>query len=855
MNRRSIIGALILPAVLSAISGEVICRVPAAEPAPTPVRVYSHLLAPAEHPDYTRRAVKPPGWGVFDHQTQFTALRGFQVDNGEITDLQKALDLYTVTNDLGRVVWPSYPILFANNLEALADEIKRRNLFLFDVWGFVPGSGPGGYWQQFKPPTNVFTMLEGKLGDRWLGTDIGEQDGRYVGGYANQMTPNSPHRFDQYLNFQRHFERMGDDLGNRHATLVSLNFGHYLLREGTYTLIGAETAQGLPNAQVYYSFIRGAGKQYGVPWFGNVSVYNRWGFKSYAAGGETAGTSLSLMKRLMYSHILYNCVAVGFESGWFYPDNRLSPIGRIQQSAQRWVRKLGQPGVQHTPVALLLDFDAGWTVPRHLYSGAIYRVWGNLPYDSRDYLTDGILNLIYPGYADSSYFHNETGFSTATPYGDIADCLLSDAPRWLLNRYGVVVVTGKSRDRELHDKLATYVAGGGHLVVVGEKWIAESGKGRVTVVPGTGLASEAPGPVHTGEDQHLESPRPLAAATRETLDRVFKEQRLFEVDARLGLITCRQRAGEYTLGILNNSWAELPLQIKSLCGPLESVQELPLDTAERAETGFVPAGSERVPLGTNTASTIAGGDIRIFAVRVNETGVAEVSHRAPGPRPKGVVLSLRDARSIKEEILRRPTFFQHFDGVMVDWRYLHEREKDALAREAGWIKRQGLVVMADLSAGINLYPDLRLLDNVHADYEASMAAIADVMAKMQIIGARQLLLSLHRLPENNYEGGWEGFAPALKRLAVEAAGHGITLYLRGAPGKSPPDLLPMLTRVGAANLKIAAPSGGVDDKTKPAVGIWLASSPRQLRERQDNSDLPVVLDCGTANWDEEYPGP
>jgi hypothetical protein len=128
-----------------------------------------------------------------------------------------------------------------------------------------------------------------------------------------------------------------------------------------------------------------------------------------------------------------------------------------------------------------------------------------------------------------------------------------------------------------------------------------------------------------------------------------------------------------------------------------------------------------------------------------------------------------------------------------------------------------------------------------------------VMAKMQIIGARQLLLSLHRLPENNYDGGWEGFDPALKRLAAEAAQRGITLYLREAPGKSPPDLLPTLTRVGAPNLKIAAPVGSGNEKTKAAVGIWLAPSPRQLRERPDNGDIPVVLDWVSENWDEEYP--
>ena len=156
--------------------------------------------------------------------------------------------------------------------------------------------------------------------------DNGEQDGWYIGGYASELYPSSASRREQYLNFQRHFERLTRDLGNKLSTLVSLNFGHYFLKEGVYTFIGAETGQALPNGQVFYSFIRGAGKQYGVPWFGNASVFNRWGWKQYGpdihdghiTGGPTHGTSLSLLKRLLYSQILYNSMMVGFESSYFY---------------------------------------------------------------------------------------------------------------------------------------------------------------------------------------------------------------------------------------------------------------------------------------------------------------------------------------------------------------------------------------------------------------------------------------------------------------------------------------------------------------------------------------------------------
>ncbi len=884
-----------------------------------PHRVYSRLLDPREHPDYDRRAVQPPTWSTFKDRTQFTCLRGFNVADDLITGHAAELEKFTRTHELGDVIWPSYPILFAKNLGELADEIRRRDLYLFDVWGYVPGSGPGGYWQQFRPPSEAFTLLESKLGERWLGTDIGEQDGRYVGGYAEQMTPASASRLEQYFNFQRHFEMMGDHLGNKHATLVSLNFGHYFLKEGTYTLIGAETAQALPNNQVYYAFIRGAGKQYGVPWFGNASIYNRWGFKTYGSSGRsdgyehgpTKGTSLSLMKRLLYSHIFYNSVAVGFENGWFDGD-RLSPIGTIQQTAQRWIRANGQPGVMHTPVALLVDFTAGWTFPRHLYSDKVYRVWGNLPYEPGDFLTDAVLDLLYPGYQDSSYFHDESGFIAPTPYGDFADCLLSDAPGWLFERYPVVVLAGALRGGlELRDKLQAYVERGGHLVltagnlarlpggVAGHTGIAADlsvrvGKGRLTAFAseyGIDLQpdSERKSPIRSEVDQPLPKPYKLRPEVRKGLEEILTHQALFALsDRELSLITCRKGPGEFTLCIANNSWRERPLEIASRCGPLVAIRELPLDTAEKSAVGYLPASVSVDLLGRSTETTIAGGDVRVFSVRVNEAGVEEIAHLVPPTRPKGRFLTLRRLQSIKEEILTRPTFFEHFDGVVVDWRYVADREKAALQRESGWIRRQGLRVSVDLSSGANLYPGLRLIDNIAEDYSASIDTITNVMEKMECLGSRDLILSLHRYPENNFTGEQTraAFEKTLKALASHAAAHQVTLHLRLASGKPPwniPDALKMLEAVNAPNLRLAPSTALLPESPETSdlaqrlssrLGLWLVSARRQdvggkswdahapihgapssdipCRWIALSPETPVVLDAICTGPDEEY---
>ena len=928
-------------------------------------RVYTHLLDPREHPDYSRRHVRPPSWDTFEGRTRLTTLRGFKIEDGRIVNYAEELEKYTKKFELGEVIWPMYPILFTENLGDLADEIKRQKLFLFDIWGYVPGSGPGGVWQQYQAPAGVFELLEAKLGERWLGADNGEQDGRYIGGYASQFYPTSSDRLEQYLNFQRHFERLTFELGNKLSTLVSLNFGHYFLKEGVYTLIGAETAQALPNGQIYYAFIRGAGKQYGVPWFGNASVWNRWGWKQYGAeqhdggvtGGPTHGTSLSLLKRLLYSHILYNSMLVGFESSWFYPprEEELSPVGLIQRAAGRWMREVGAPGAMLTPIALMLDFFAGWTFPRHLYTPEVYRVWGNLPYGPGDYLADGVLDMLYPGYQDSSFYHDESGFLSATPYGDSADCLLSDAPDWLLDRYPVLVVAGElGGGAEIRDRLDSYVKRGGHLLLtagnlaklpgglagieakaevkrletgagvqVGRTRIIEDspfdlcqlsfpkiarvraeaagvpavvemayGEGRLTVLGslfGVGAVRAHEGEILNEVDKPLAQPFPLLKHVRSVLDEAFRGQVLIEAGEGLSLITCRKGPGEYTLGIANHTWRQQPLKIASRCGRLESVRELTLDQSEKGAVGYLPLGSEKMSLGVSDDGHIAGGDVRIFAVRVQEDSLTEIAHVAPPARPRGRLLPLRGLGPLREAVWGRPSFFAHFDGVVIDWRYLQVREREELAQEAGWVGQQGLSVVVDLTSGINLFPDLRLLNNLRQDHAASLAAIEDVIAKMEILPARDLVMSLHRYPETNFseEQAWQSFEATLRQVSERARRREVTVHLRLSLNKPPEDVkkaVEFAGRVGAPNLRLApstafllASKAGLDENLallKGQVGLWLVSSSQTdvagrvwtangpVRACQDGRALarilaiapeaPLLFDVPYASPDEAY---
>jgi hypothetical protein len=418
------------------------------------------------------------------------------------------------------------------------------------------------------------------------------------------------------------------------------------------------------------------------------------------------------------------------------------------------------------------------------------------------------------------------------------------------------------------------------------------GRGQVTVFASPfGVEPDAtagPG-VRSETDKPLPKPFKLTPEVRLGLEGILRSQQLFTVQGEgLSVITCRKGAGEYTVGIANNTWREQPFHLESPCGKVESLRELPLDTSEAGAPGQTPEVVDGSKLGKNAATMIAGGDVRMFAVKVQETGVEEISHQAPPPRPRGRLLPLRHATSIKEEILARPTFFEHFDGVSVDWSCLHEREKAALQKEHGWLKRQGVRIVVDLSSGVDLYPTLRLMDNLHEDYTNSMAAVRDVLGKMEALGAKDLILSLHRYPENNFtdEQSRAAFTATLKTLTGQAAERGVTLHLRVGFGKPPGSLaegFEWLDRIGAPNLKLAVSTAMLDQKPpaaeaaarlKDKLGLWLvAASQKDVAGKTWDAHAPIhsarslealarllalppgtpsVLDALYADQDEEY---
>jgi len=471
-------------------------------------RVWVRPVNPEEYPGFAERPVKPVTRQDFDHQFQTTALRGFGTDRGpeapykyRVINIKETLDLWTKDYDFGRVIWPWWTFLFAENWREVIDELAARRLYLFDIWGYVP-SGPLEKfgWSEYRVPDETHRYILEKMGPLFLGYDNGEQDGRYIGSYAPVVCPAPVTRREAHEAFLQYFRHLGDDLQNYLTSLNSLTFPHYFAQMGNHRLLGAETAQALPSVPMWYAFIRGAGKQYGILWFGNASVWNRWGAKSLAEpeaedttapgflSGPTAGTSMSLLRRLWYVLVMYGGVVMGYESGHLSGKTEerviggvkktvpaLTDIGREHLKGAKWCRDHPDRGELHTPVALLWDFHAGWAPPRHLYTSTPYLVWGNMPYEKGDHQVDLLFRELYPTYEDAGFYHDERGFLTATPCGDSFDVLLSDAPAEILRRYACIIVLGQTRiEGDLLARLSRFTDEGGQLVACANQLAPET---------------------------------------------------------------------------------------------------------------------------------------------------------------------------------------------------------------------------------------------------------------------------------------------------------------------------------------------------------------------------------------------
>jgi hypothetical protein len=491
------------------------------------IRLYSFLPSPMLHELYTRHLTKPPELSLYSPRNDtfvpgFGCCRSFNM-KAPLSDWINTLDLYTNASQSGgfgdqglaNIVWPGAGSALTSNWPDLAQLFESRHLPATDLGGFVPG----GLQMYDANAALNFTLGETILGSRFLGFDMGEQDVRYLWGYSSHsnLLTGPMSRFEHLVAFRDFSDAIEQRLALKLAALASSTYGvHHWLKTGLYTLAGAETSQSNGNAQVLYAFVRGAAKSYGTLYYGQVSIFNWFGYKipgdpspstdcvDQSSHSDTCGTSFSLMKRLMYTQLAYNSAYFAYEGELTYSTNSslITPIGTLQLSARSFYAaaatssssssssKTLSLGVHVPSIAIMLDFVGGYvrpcdSRPKTYTAGS----WGAIPWDSADQFTDAILDTLYPGYRSGALMHDESGYISPTPFGDSVDVLLSDALLSVLQLYDTIVFAHRAETDivDVSFRLNTFISNGGNVIVTASTLSDLGGLAGITVTTCTSM--------------------------------------------------------------------------------------------------------------------------------------------------------------------------------------------------------------------------------------------------------------------------------------------------------------------------------------------------------------------------------
>jgi len=468
---------------------------------------WNRPVDPVSDGDFHARKTKPVTAADLHDELYLTGgvVRDFAITDG-LTDIGKLKDDFDhrhasswpagesspdgKCHNFGKIVPCYFGFLNTSNWREAIDEIKKRNLYLCDVYGFIPGlreSRESGGVSSFAVSGEVQKYIQETLGESFLGWDNGEHDGRWFW-QSLRNYPSLVTRQQAYKYFQAWFLPFLADIQNTATALCGLTFPHYFAKMDGHRMIGAEFLEGLISVPMWAAWVRGASRQYQMFWMAIISFFSRFGHKSYVQegflpiisadcmgsdvgnpayqGGSDHGQPISIMRRVWYLAFMYGVNIEALQGAQYMEDNVLSPLGKMQlQATKICARNEKRRGVQYCPVAALIDFHAGWTPPRHYYSDSFYTVWGGIPYEAGDHQVDLFFREIFPGYENASYYQDLRGYLTPTPYGDIVDVLLSDVDESILERYAVVWVLGEIRvgDELLH-KLLEYAEKGGRII-------------------------------------------------------------------------------------------------------------------------------------------------------------------------------------------------------------------------------------------------------------------------------------------------------------------------------------------------------------------------------------------------------
>ena len=311
--------------------------------------VYPFFHKVADYPEYSLRESPPPTRDTFGNR--------MHIKGGSLGD-DFANHLFR--GKVMRVEEKSMSTL--HRVDQTRDQMLEAIAkgYYFRLAGFkvfrVKGVDPQNYNTRVESAdsySDVARELYKIWGSRYLGMHFGESDMSYLNLSHGHVFPFSRTRIGQTADFLDHYQWYGQQTGNRILSHHNGSLWQYAGSDAATALLGAQCFyRNSINPRVHYAFIRGMGKQYGLLWQGSHSGNPFWLTEKHkrhlekkilAAGAslepnapfekynlrEPAGrerriyfhkvsdaeSSVSAMRRLLYTMYMWNGVFMGWETG------------------------------------------------------------------------------------------------------------------------------------------------------------------------------------------------------------------------------------------------------------------------------------------------------------------------------------------------------------------------------------------------------------------------------------------------------------------------------------------------------------------------------------------------------------
>ena len=367
--------------------------------------------------------------------------------------------------------------------------------FFFHCYDAVNQNRPGGRHARFATEAKAQGLID--LIWEWPNfslADESKQDGVYEWDYHSSLDGET--KFDCYQSRRQYFLSHLLPAKTAGKTFMSLT-GHGWLEpyaaEWGADMLMTEFGAGSPCVQARMALLRGAGRQWGIPyttdsspWYGGITIYEHGEGEDVPRGGHSSWFQartwyLSWLGGCLYT-IPEACQLTFFHrppelrgkphyAGDSIPKDapedlrfKLSPTGERAKEFFGVTHRLPDIGIPYTPIALLMDHYAGFSIEPN---NRVIVPWWRLEPTAGDSEIGRFLDEVYP----KSIIYGKDPLSESrmmvnSPYGESFDLLLSTVKPDLLRLYPVAVLLGDHQlEPAFRQCLLDYLKGGGNLIL------------------------------------------------------------------------------------------------------------------------------------------------------------------------------------------------------------------------------------------------------------------------------------------------------------------------------------------------------------------------------------------------------